>query len=51
MTVKTKKKCKNRVCCNPECNWKGNESKTVHPKHWESDRLCPVCNEVTEDDN
>ena len=50
MTIK-KRLYKRRVCCNAECGWTGKESKTVHPKHWASDRLCPVCHEVTEPDD
>ena len=48
--IKRELKDKKRVCCNAECGWIGKESKTVHPKHWESGRLCPVCHEVTEPD-
>lgn len=38
-----------RVCCNPDCQWTGDESECVHPKHWPDDRLCPECHEVTEE--
>ena len=47
--MKIERKSKKRVCCNSECDWTGLEKDTVHPKHRKSDRLCPVCHEVTEE--
>ena len=46
--IKTKVE-KKRICCNSKCGWKGKEKYTVHPKHRMTDRLCPVCYEVTEE--
>lgn len=37
-----------RVCISDKCNWVGDESDCVHPKHWPDDRLCPECYEKTE---
>lgn len=37
-----------RVCANGDCEWHGDVSETVHPKHDPSMILCPECHEVTE---
>jgi hypothetical protein len=37
-----------RICCNPDCDWVGDESECLDWKHPTGERFCHECHEVTE---